>query len=245
MPVRPVSAGSSPRGRGKRRGRACKRTEQGLIPARAGKTERGDRIAAPRQAHPRAGGENEAGDEKGATFEGSSPRGRGKLGRDGLEEATGRLIPARAGKTSASRRCASPRRAHPRAGGENGRHSMPTVRMLGSSPRGRGKLGVCAIGACVYGLIPARAGKTALGCAAVSDCGAHPRAGGENVNVFCMSCMYVGSSPRGRGKLRLPRLCLVWGRLIPARAGKTPRPAEMAPVSTGSSPRGRGKRVGG
>ena len=160
MPVRPVSAGSSPRGRGKRRGRACKRTEQGLIPARAGKTERGDRIAAPRQAHPRAGGENwlRGGRRKG--LDGSSPRGRGKLGRDGLEEATGRLIPARAGKTSASRRCASPRRAHPRAGGENGRHSMPTVRMLGSSPRGRGKLDESLDEILTRGLIPARAGKT-------------------------------------------------------------------------------------
>ena len=114
---------------------------------------------------------------------------------------------------------------------------------LGSSPRGRGKLGEFHDLGVSERLIPAWAGKTAGG----GGLGSHD----------------LGSSPRGRGKLSraLPPRCR--RRLIPAWAGKTAwrrLSARGSPAHprvggenicrlsrprclTGSSPRGRGKRI--
>ena len=93
---------------------------------------------------------------------GSSPRGRGKhLREDRLAAlALGRLIPARAGKTSGWVDPGSNWAAHPRAGGENGRSALPTSFSSGSSPRGRGKRESLVVSSGWGGLIPARAGKT-------------------------------------------------------------------------------------
>ena len=131
-------------------------------------------------AHPRAGGENEAGDEKGATFEGSSPRGRGKPMSDRRVGQAARLIPARAGKTHLRLRAGRHTPAHPRAGGENEKPSLLPRMRVGSSPRGRGKLGGMPRLPPRFRLIPARAGKTALFAYDFDTDAAHPRAGGEN-----------------------------------------------------------------
>ena len=53
-----VGGGSSPRGRGKLHPKTGKPLDDGLIPARAGKTRRSRRISPSSGAHPRAGGEN-------------------------------------------------------------------------------------------------------------------------------------------------------------------------------------------
>jgi len=152
---------------------------------------------------------------------GSSPRGRGKRR---MVLTTGwpvRLIPARAGKTITRTSSRSRRRAHPRAGGENGTLAVQDLSATGSSPRGRGKRGGkvgLPLGA---RLIPARAGKTtdrrrgksqqpahprAGGKTkpklwSASSTGAHPRAGGENSGDWWTIPIGRVSSPRGRGKL--------------------------------------------
>ena len=107
------------------------------------------------------------------------------------------------------------RGAHPRAGGENHYEYAEPSNIKGSSPRVRGKLeGSCA---CFAGLrlIPARAGKTVaheLVCVAHElVCvarGAHPRAGGENLEDARTDHLHDGSSPRGRGK---PWIALILG----------------------------------
>ena len=111
--------------------------------------------------------------------------------------------------------------AHPRAGGENALADETDTGHGGSSPRGRGKLFLDPEKVAVKGLIPARAGKTACSCEALTRPPAHPRAGGENHAMRVPDALADGSSPRGRGKP--PH---VWDahldcRLIPARAGKT------------------------
>ena len=110
-------------------------------------------------------------------------------------------------------------------------------------------------------LIPARAGKTPGSSRARSGRGAHPRACGENFPTDCITVSVSGSSPRVRGKRRARERGPGWGRLIPARAGKTvrrwasgtatrahPRACgenllllDMTIISMGSSPRVRGK----
>ena len=192
---------------------------------------------------------------------GSSPRGRGKLAGHQACHASGRLIPARAGKTVRPGRYQKQPWAHPRAGGENAPSSVPSSWYSGSSPRGRGKPDARLAHESAGRLIPARAGKTGYLTRRTRQFAAHPRAGGENLNEVAISTAPVGSSPRGRGKQRPPANHLTAGGLIPARAGKTPTvrsgnpraPAhpraggeniegekEILPP-TGSSPRGRGK----
>ena len=141
--LRPITilspAGSSPRGRGKPSETPLTPRSVRLIPARAGKTGREYRRSPGRRAHPRAGGENSPYGVVQECSAGSSPRGRGKPLRRSLVGPSGRLIPARAGKTLWL--CGGPGRfgAHPRAGGENAVSMLLRAGFLGSSPRGRGK----------------------------------------------------------------------------------------------------------
>ena len=131
--------GSSPRVRGKHHDRNQLRRQQGLIPARAGKTWRVLTGTWLLQAHPRACGENVRGFRPAGAGVGSSPRVRGKLHHWVLFLGRPGLIPARAGKTEAARAAYRPGRAHPRACGEN-HWGIPVMsRAHGSSPRVRGK----------------------------------------------------------------------------------------------------------
>ena len=176
--------GSSPRGRGKLCRLPVFRCVARLIPARAGKTTTTHATRSRWKAHPRAGGENSTSPSSLRTESGSSPRGRGKPPVQERAGDVGGLIPARAGKTLLESKLELLKRAHPRAGGENG---IPTARVLqpgGSSPRGRGKRRVHRQAAPLRRLIPARAGKTPTRTRCRPRTSAHPRAGGENATSF-------------------------------------------------------------
>ena len=162
--------GSSPRGRGKRRGRRGRARCAGLIPAWAGKTFAIWFQSCVARAHPRVGGENYDEAQEQGKSEGSSPRGRGKPGPCNPTADHRRLIPAWAGKTPRSARYWAVGPAHPRVGGEN--ETIPHVRACvpGSSPRGRGKPSGRTTGIRVRRLIPAWAGKT-LTCAFIERIG--------------------------------------------------------------------------
>ena len=220
-PRRATSRGSSPRGRGKRPGRSGVLRHAGLIPARAGKTARSGTRPHRTAAHPRAGGENAYVRKLNAHGAGSSPRGRGKLTSLDLREVSLGLIPARAGKTITRRNRPRPSRAHPRAGGENSLRLESAAWSPGSSPRGRGKREGGHPGLARGGLIPARAGKTEACHSSRLPRWAHPRAGGENSCPSWPRATTLGSSPRGRGKLRARERGVNRSGLIPARAGKT------------------------
>ena len=114
-----LSAGSSPRVRGKPQTRIDLREISRLIPARAGKTLPRDDMHARRAAHPRACGENVREVSLTAIPAGSSPRVRGKPPRLGAAATEAGLIPARAGKTLDLEGAVGGRGPHPRACGEN------------------------------------------------------------------------------------------------------------------------------
>ena len=194
---------------------------KGLIPARAGKTAGDVLPVSLMSAHPRAGGENTVRYWLPRRPTGSSPRGRGKQTAGNRPFRETRLIPARAGKTSPMRSAVSSRAAHPRAGGENADDGLTAGHPQGSSPRGRGKPFCAPCPASAGWLIPARAGKTRLMSAGMTQARAHPRAGGENAWIVRSVPPYNGSSPRGRGKLNHRNVCSCGRGLIPARAGKT------------------------
>ena len=153
-------AGSSPRVRGKPRPLRPRDMEARLIPARAGKTGGGRGGGFVHGAHPRACGENRPTTRASAASAGSSPRVRGKLSNFPDPEFMPRLIPARAGKTASLSRVWCPGWAHPRACGENVAALSIEDRLLGSSPRVRGKRRPPRARRPQSGLIPARAGKT-------------------------------------------------------------------------------------
>ena len=92
-----------------------------------------------RRAHPRVGGENTASFFGSADTLGSSPRGRGKRGGRVPRRRPCGLIPAWAGKTRPAWTPARSTWAHPRVGGENRSIRSTSLRLPGSSPRGRGK----------------------------------------------------------------------------------------------------------
>ena len=94
--------GSSPLTRGKPPRRPPREVGAGLIPAHAGKTWAAARPALKTTAHPRSRGENAAITRAIRPRAGSSPLTRGKLERRGLFVVEGGLIPAHAGKTSAT-----------------------------------------------------------------------------------------------------------------------------------------------
>ena len=214
-----------------------------LIPAWAGKTGSITSNASDPKAHPRMGGENGGCTRAGVTTSGSSPRGRGKPGPAVRVFLAVRLIPARAGKTRASRAWMTTGGAHPRAGGENDGDEADPMSIHGSSPRGRGKRPPTGLGRSYRWLIPARAGKTCGEASAAGSDWAHPRAGGENSNISVALSAHPGSSPRGRGKPLRHNVALDQARLIPARAGKTAAGGQDARRSR-AHPRAGGENQG-
>ena len=173
-------AGSSPRVRGKRRARAVETCEPRIIPARAGQTVLLFEIQPGDTDHPRACGANACRVVFARACSGSSPRVRGKLEPVGAGHERFRIIPARAGQTSAAVGSGSRRSDHPRACGANVRvHTMLLVRS-GSSPRVRGKLIRRGKHFARNRIIPARAGQTSPQHHPSSQLPDHPRACGAN-----------------------------------------------------------------
>ena len=197
-----------------------------------------------------------------AGSQGSSPRVRGKPVPLLRAAAVRGLIPACAGKTRWTAWSSTAAAAHPRVCGENGPAPGLVPRVVGSSPRVRGKRRDHGPLRRPTRLIPACAGKTLLEAFDRVAAGAHPRVCGENFLAFGTDVWTAGSSPRVRGKPRPPTPGARAPGLIPACAGKTaagpPRatPGRAHPRvcgengdgvddprgAGGSSPRVRGKR---
>ena len=133
-------------------------------------------------------------------------------------------------------------KAHPRSRGENRNTRILGNKLGGSSPLTRGKLEWLMCLPDGHGLIPAHAGKTARLVLRGRRVWAHPRSRGENHSHRPPSVVRVGSSPLTRGKhyaRRYRRLC---PGLIPAHAGKTPRPTASS-TPTPAHPRSRGENT--
>ena len=233
-------SGSSPLTRGKRTRGTRGSDRAGLIPAHAGKTYRPSHLKLLTRAHPRSRGENRRPLYPAHQGAGSSPLTRGKLGN--LEDAAldCGLIPAHAGKTSASARRWSASRAHPRSRGENLAWSSMAFWARGSSPLTRGKHCTLLTTLTASGLIPAHAGKTLVGLPAVGEPGAHPRSRGENALPARGCADAQGSSPLTRGKLDDFELRVRLLGRIPAHAGKTTTGTSHS-SKPGAHPRSRGE----
>ena len=131
-------------------------------------------------------------------------------------------------------------RAHPRSRGEHQNTESSADFQGGSSPLARGARRQHGRINSVTGLIPARAGSTALLRGCLRPPRAHPRSRGEHMNIRGVMDWLEGSSPLARGALlSFPKVRGVVG-LIPARAGSTAEVRRYGGCS-GAHPRSRGE----
>ena len=160
VPLGAFCGGSSPLTRGKRLSRDLGDHGRGIIPAHAGKTCRLTVWPPARRDHPRSRGENFGVSIATITARGSSPltRGKHRLVRAAL--LGDGIIPAHAGKTRHMPIIFPMTRDHPRSRGENSPDGSERRVYKGSSPLTRGKHKRIPVPICVFGIIPAHAGKT-------------------------------------------------------------------------------------
>ena len=174
------SFGSSPRMRGKLGFGFDSFRQRRIIPAHAGQTSRTPTPTPTVSDHPRACGANAAAGRIRTLRRGSSPRMRGKQGGRRKLEREIRIIPAHAGQTRALARPDQRRTDHPRACGANSSGAFSMIRLIGSSPRMRGKrVGSVPVGILAR-IIPAHAGQTQSHQRNGKEDADHPRACGAN-----------------------------------------------------------------
>ena len=161
----------------------------------------------------------------------------------------GRIIPARAGFTRQFALASTAGEDHPRSRGVYPESICRYCSMAGSSPLARG-LQECRV-ELVEGdrIIPARAGFTPSSTGSTGGWPDHPRSRGVYRATGHFERVMWGSSPLARG-LRTPVLTVVNElRIIPARAGFTPRrspgawPAQDHPRSRGVYPAPTGREA--
>ena len=163
------------------------RALSGSSPLTRGKPNVGLIAAVSAVAHPRSRGENNNLDGAAEVTPGSSPLTRGKRSSARPGNASGGLIPAHAGKTSARFSSEVDRWAHPRSRGENTEDGILLYERWGSSPLTRGKRSRRRLDNLHGGLIPAHAGKTVPMEASAAFTRAHPRSRGENTTKVSTS----------------------------------------------------------
>ena len=173
-------SGSSPRMRGKLITAPVLSSAIRIIPAHAGQTFVIGARGLGKTDHPRACGANAAAGRIRTLRRGSSPRMRGKQGGRRKLEREIRIIPAHAGQTAPARDATSRSSDHPRACGANSSGAFSMIRLIGSSPRMRGKrVGSVPVGILAR-IIPAHAGQTQSHQRNGKEDADHPRACGAN-----------------------------------------------------------------
>ncbi len=138
-PSRPTF-GSSPRGRGTLFFALFGLRSRRFIPAWAGNALSKSVSKLGITVHPRVGGERGSCVGSRMSQTGSSPRGRGTPCSSRSNTVRRRFIPAWAGNADVSNGWHPRRAVHPRVGGERSHSLFMSVRLCGSSPRGRGTL---------------------------------------------------------------------------------------------------------
>ena len=242
--LRAAIMGSSPLARGLLRSRGAGVARRRIIPARAGFTYARTPTRPQSADHPRSRGVYSGLDVyfhnlrdhprsrgvywtfrcNSAILQGSSPLARGLRAPAGGRGGRSGIIPARAGFTPGwpSRRNSS--EDHPRSRGVYDAAEAARCGCGGSSPLARGLLRSRPLVAQPHGIIPARAGFTQDDDVAGEGRADHPRSRGVYPAAPRARSCFCGSSPLARG---LQPVRLGDGpqrRIIPARAGFTPRP---------------------
>ena len=136
-----------------------------------------------------------------------------------VDQAVFRFIPAWAGNALPPFPSLPRPAVHPRVGGERIWPTRQLRNTNGSSPRGRGTLGLKAVFSDIGRFIPAWAGNAHAVFHDDSSISVHPRVGGERDSLVRCDPQRGGSSPRGRGTLGISQSNRGCKRFIPAWAG--------------------------
>ena len=214
--------GSSPLARGLLGGGVERDDGARIIPARAGFTHWRDSTSGRTPDHPRSRGVYSLIGNLLGVVGGSSPLARGLREAGVGGDHGGGIIPARAGFTGARSPATCPCPDHPRSRGVYASRLKGLAGSVGSSPLARGLLAERLRVVVVLGIIPARAGFTALVTSVLAAWGDHPRSRGVYADRPESAGIVGGSSPLARGLLVVARPPAVPFRIIPARAGFTP-----------------------
>ena len=214
-------AGSSPLARGPRNRYLQGSGRCGLIPARAGTTERARFLAIIWGAHPRSRGDHPSTAPACDTTGGSSPLARGPPRGDRCSKCRRGLIPARAGTTKDFTAQLAAKGAHPRSRGDHLVSWTGLMALWGSSPLARGPRVLRLPQSPRPGLIPARAGTTFFSWSGYRFSWAHPRSRGDHQMEPLAPSTPEGSSPLARGPPGQAAKIRDTLGLIPARAGTT------------------------
>ena len=191
--------GSSPLARGLRRRATGLGDYLGIIPARAGFTPGPGPRGVGGWDHPRSRGVYTVLPLPGSRWCGSSPLARGlRTGRRPGGVGPG-IIPARAGFTDLRVRGAIPSWDHPRSRGVYIVRSQVDLLAQGSSPLARGLHPTADPKTEASGIIPARAGFTAIATLVDWSLPDHPRSRGVYVEANEETFSAGGSSPLARG----------------------------------------------
>ena len=150
-----------------------------------------------------------------------------------------RIIPARAGFTPRVIVISRDSRDHPRSRGVYITTMTPCLGMRGSSPLARGLQGSGYLRIVREGIIPARAGFTAISGQNDPHKEDHPRSRGVYYHEIAHETADQGSSPLARGLLTPITHNAIIIRIIPARAGFTLFPFPRTAPDT-DHPRSRG-----
>ena len=239
-----MSDGSSPLARGLQVEHQGRVLNDGIIPARAGFTERSSTHTPAEPDHPRSRGVYDWASDRVVPGKGSSPLARGLLMIAPISSAFCRIIPARAGFTRCHGNSRPSIRDHPRSRGVYTLGCVVTIIGCGSSPLARGLPGLTGPVGIVIGIIPARAGFTRTsptgGGQRPQD---HPRSRGVYGGLNIAAIWADGSSPLARGLRRVSAGDIDATGIIPARAGFTWPSSPPRGATVGSSPLARGLRL--
>ena len=211
----------------------------GIIPARAGFTERAAMGGAEAWDHPRSRGVYPTVTLNPANDVGSSPLARGLPEGQCAVCEKDRIIPARAGFTPCPACATGTERDHPRSRGVYLLDSGASRIAVGSSPLARGLRRRRRTRCAGWGIIPARAGFTHEPLAGRDHLGDHPRSRGVYPAACPTGTSSSGSSPLARGLLGQHRRHGGGRGIIPARAGFT-RGGGGVDAAHADHPRSRG-----
>ena len=152
--------GSPPHARGRPKSRRAAHRRQGITPACAGKTFRGQRGLDHDGDHPRMRGEDMPSPFASPAAGGSPPHARGRLKSANTTKKERRITPACAGKTCPLTRNSISGQDHPRMRGEDGNLGVRRALLRGSPPHARGRRGGGCRARSIRRITPACAGKT-------------------------------------------------------------------------------------
>ena len=192
-----------------------------ITPACAGKSRlQGSNLQLPGD-HPRVCGEKCIRSLLRVCRGGSPPRVRGKAAGGVSAVTQSRITPACAGKSSFLLGWTLTPKDHPRVCGEKVYLFVPTLPLLGSPPRVRGKALVTILDFPYEGITPACAGKRNRSDPGRHRSQDHPRVCGEKLRPTMPNSGQKGSPPRVRGKGPESRHHLRHQGITPACAGKS------------------------